>query len=130
MPVGKRQGARAHSCEPWGGQEIQLEGGQQEAGYPNYGTNWGEVTNYEIFLLMDDLPGRIKRAVAHGVESVGEFCGVAGGAADEMKSSWERIMLSSCNSCEGSSRTGQEPPYWNGGERPSGGYPCRPRTES
>jgi hypothetical protein len=40
-------------------------------------------TNYEIFLLMDDLPGRTKRAVAHGVESVGEFCGLAGGTADE-----------------------------------------------
>jgi hypothetical protein len=39
-------------------------------------------TNYEIFLLMDDLPGRTKQAVAHGVESVGEFCGLAGGVAN------------------------------------------------
>ncbi len=40
-------------------------------------------TNYEIFLLMDDLPERTKRAVAHGVESVGEFCGLAVGVANE-----------------------------------------------
>jgi hypothetical protein len=40
-------------------------------------------TDYEIFLLMDDLPGRTTRALAQGVESVGEFCGMAGGAADD-----------------------------------------------
>ncbi len=50
------------------------------------GPTWVTVgldTDHEIFLLMDDLPGRTTRALAHGVESVGEFCGVAGGAADE-----------------------------------------------
>jgi hypothetical protein len=47
------------------------------------GVTVGLDTDYEIFLLMDDLPGRTTQALARGVESVGEFCGVAGGAADE-----------------------------------------------
>jgi hypothetical protein len=86
-------------------------------------------TSYEIFLLLDDLPGRTKRAVAHGVKSVGEFCGLADGAMT-MIFSWEGISWSSYDSCEGSSRTEQEPPCRNGGERRSGGFPCRPRPES
>jgi hypothetical protein len=94
------------------------------------GVTVGLDTDYEIFLLMDDLPGRTKRAVAHGVESVGEFCGLAGGVADEYDIQLGKDTQSSCNSCKGSSRTGREPPYRNDGERRSGGFPCRPRTES
>jgi hypothetical protein len=47
------------------------------------GVTVGLDTDYEIFLLMDDLPGRTERAIAHGVESAGEFCGMASGAADD-----------------------------------------------
>jgi len=47
------------------------------------GVTVGLDTDFEMFLLMDDLPGRTTRALAHGVESVGEFCGTVGEAADE-----------------------------------------------
>jgi hypothetical protein len=33
-------------------------------------------TDYKMFLLMDDLPGRTKRVFAHGVKSVERFCGM------------------------------------------------------
>jgi hypothetical protein len=47
------------------------------------GVTVGLDTNYEVFLLLDDLPGRTKQAAAHEVKSVGEFCGLADGAADD-----------------------------------------------
>ncbi|MFO0001669.1 MAG: hypothetical protein ACK559_11095, partial [bacterium] len=37
------------------------------------GVTAGLDTSFEVFVLLDDLPGRIKRAVAHGVRSLGEF---------------------------------------------------------
>ncbi len=40
-------------------------------------------TDYEMFLLMDDLPGRTKRVFSHGVKSVEEFCGMPVGTTDE-----------------------------------------------
>jgi hypothetical protein len=40
-------------------------------------------TDYEMFLLMDDLPGRTKRIFAHGVNSVEKYCGLPTGATDE-----------------------------------------------
>jgi hypothetical protein len=50
-------------------------------------------TSFEVFLLLDDLPGRTKRAVAHGVRSVGEFCGLADGAADDYDIQLGRDLL-------------------------------------
>ncbi len=47
------------------------------------GVTVGLDTDYEMFLLMDDLPGRTKQVLAHGVESVEMFCGMVGEAADE-----------------------------------------------
>ncbi|MFN9908531.1 MAG: hypothetical protein ACK56F_20775 [bacterium] len=47
------------------------------------GVTAGLDTSFEVFVLLDDLPGRVKRAVAHGVRSLGEFCGLADGAADD-----------------------------------------------
>ncbi len=43
----------------------------------------GLDTDYKMFLLMDDLPGRTKRIFAHGVKSVERFCGMASEATDE-----------------------------------------------
>ncbi len=40
-------------------------------------------TDYEMFLLMDDLPGRTERIFAHGVKSVEEFCGMPIGTTEE-----------------------------------------------
>jgi hypothetical protein len=42
-------------------------------------------TDYEMLLLMDDLPGRTKRIFAHGVKSVERFCGMPSEKADEYK---------------------------------------------
>jgi hypothetical protein len=39
--------------------------------------------DYEMFLLMDDLPGRTERVFAHGVKSVEKFCGMPVGTTDE-----------------------------------------------
>jgi hypothetical protein len=47
------------------------------------GVTVGLDTDYEMFLLMDDLPGRTKQVFAHGVESVEGFCGMVSEAADE-----------------------------------------------
>jgi hypothetical protein len=40
-------------------------------------------TDYEMFLLMDDLPGRTKLVFAHGVKSVEVFCSMPIGTTDE-----------------------------------------------
>jgi hypothetical protein len=40
-------------------------------------------TDYEMFLLRDDLPGRTERVFVHGVKSVEEFCGMPIGTTDE-----------------------------------------------
>ncbi len=71
----------------------------------------GLDTDYEMFLLMDDLPGRTKQILAHGVESVGEFWVWSVRRRTNMRSSWEGIMQSFWNNCEESSRTGREPTY-------------------
>jgi hypothetical protein len=47
------------------------------------GVTVGINTDYEMFLLMDDLPAPTKRIFAHGVKSVKRFCGMASEAMDE-----------------------------------------------
>ncbi len=40
-------------------------------------------TDYEMFLLVDDLPGRTKRVTVYAVDSVGEYSGLPPGATGE-----------------------------------------------
>ncbi len=47
------------------------------------GVTVGIDTDYEIFLLVDDLPGRTKRIFAYAVNSVEEYCGLPAGATGE-----------------------------------------------
>jgi hypothetical protein len=47
------------------------------------GVTVGIDTDYEMFLLVDDLPGRTKRIFAYAVNSVEEYCGLPTGATDE-----------------------------------------------
>jgi hypothetical protein len=47
------------------------------------GVTVGLDTDYEMFLLTDDLPGRTVRVFPHGVKSVEEFCGMPIGSTDE-----------------------------------------------
>jgi hypothetical protein len=49
------------------------------------GVKVGIDMDYEIFLLMDDLPGRTKRIFAHAVNSVEKYCGLPTGATGEYK---------------------------------------------
>jgi hypothetical protein len=43
----------------------------------------GIDTDYETFLLVDDLPGRTKRITVYAVDSVEEYCGLPAGGTDE-----------------------------------------------
>jgi hypothetical protein len=47
------------------------------------GVTVGIDTDYEMFLLVDDLPRRTKRIVAYAVNSVEEYCSLPTGATDE-----------------------------------------------
>jgi hypothetical protein len=47
------------------------------------GVTVGIDTDYEMFLLVDDLPGRTKRITVYAVDSVEKFCGLPTGATDE-----------------------------------------------
>ncbi len=40
-------------------------------------------TNYEMFLLADDLPGRTKQVTVYAVDSVGKYCGLPLGATGD-----------------------------------------------
>jgi hypothetical protein len=94
------------------------------------GVTVGLDTDYEIFLLMDDLPGRTKQVLAHGVESVGEFCGTVGEAADEYE-----IQLGK-DHAELLEQLQREQPHRTGANLSERWgetirrLPCRPRTES
>jgi hypothetical protein len=47
------------------------------------GVTVGIDTDYEMFLLVDDLPGRTKRIFAYAVDSVEEYCGLPTGVTGE-----------------------------------------------
>jgi hypothetical protein len=47
------------------------------------GVTVGIDTDYEMFLLVDDLPGRTKRITVYAVDSVEKYCGLPTGATDE-----------------------------------------------
>jgi hypothetical protein len=43
----------------------------------------GIDTDYEMFLLADDLPGRTKQITVYAVDSVEKYCGLPAGGTDE-----------------------------------------------
>ncbi len=47
------------------------------------GVTVGIDRDYEMFLLVDDLPGRTKRITVYAVDSVEKYCGLPTGAMDE-----------------------------------------------
>ncbi len=49
------------------------------------GVTVGLDMDYEMFLQIDDLPGRTKRVFAQGVNSVEKYCSLPAGATDEYK---------------------------------------------
>jgi hypothetical protein len=47
------------------------------------GVTVGIDTDYEMFLLADDLPGRTKQITVYAVDSVEKYCGLPAGGTDE-----------------------------------------------
>jgi hypothetical protein len=93
------------------------------------GVTAGIDTDYEMFLLADDLPGRTKRVTVYAVDSVGKYCGLPPpGRRASTRSSWEETTWSSWSSCARNSRTERARAFQSAGEKQSGGSPPMPRA--
>ena len=94
------------------------------------GMTVGVDTDYEMFLLADDLPGRTKQVTVYAVDSVERYCGLPAGVTDEYE------ILLGRDHVELLGQLREDQPYRQArasrgaGERRSGGSPPMPRAES
>ncbi len=94
------------------------------------GVTVGIDTDYETFLLADDLPGRTKQITVYAVDSVEKYCGLPAGGRTNTRSCWGETTWSYWDNCARTSRTGQALASRGAGERQSGGSPPMPRAGS